>query len=99
MLITRVEHTVIKCMLLAKDQLPDHEDLVILWNLPSTLRWITSLTEHMASEDLGYTILHCVNSLAKDLIGPTIPHPTSAPAPGLAILTLPPWVEFTSSHV
>ena len=53
----------------------------------------------MALEDLGYTILHCVNSLANDLIGPTIPCPASAPAPGLAILTLPPWVEFPVSRV
>ena len=43
----------------------------------------------MASEDLGYTILHHVNSLANDLIGPTIPRPASAPAPGLSVLTLP----------
>ena len=47
----------------------------------------------MASEDLGYNILHHINSLANGLIGPTIPHPTSAPAPGLAILLLPPWVD------
>ena len=37
-LITRVKHTVVKCMLLAKDQLPDHDDLIIIHNLPSTLR-------------------------------------------------------------
>ena len=53
----------------------------------------------MASEDLDYTILHHVNSLASDLIGPTIPRPASAPTPGLATLTLPPWVEFPVSHV
>ena len=53
----------------------------------------------MASEDLGYTILHRVNSLANDLIGPTIPRPMSAPAPGLAVLTLPPQIEFPTSHV
>ena len=99
MLITRVEHAVVERMLLAEDRLPDHDDLVIIWNLPSTLGWITSLTEHMASEDLGYTILHHINSLANDLISSTIPRPTSAPAPGLAVLTLPPWVEFTLSHI
>ena len=98
-LITRVEHMVVECMLLAKDWLPDHDDLVIIWNLPSTLRRITMLTKHMALEDLGYTILHQVNSLANDLIGPTIPHPASAPALGLTALTLPPRVEFTSSHI
>ena len=53
----------------------------------------------MASEDLGYTILHHVNSLANNLIGPTIPHPASAPTPGIATLTLPPQVEFPASHV
>ena len=53
----------------------------------------------MVSEDLGYTILHRINSLANDLSAPTIPHPASAPAPGLAILTLPPQVEFPASHV
>ena len=53
----------------------------------------------MASEDPGYTILHHVNSLANDLIGPTIPRPASVPAPGLATLTLPPWVDFPMSHV
>ena len=79
-------------MLLAEDQLLDHDDLVIIWNLPSTLRQITSLTKHLASEDLGYTILHCINSLANDLIGPAIPCPALAPAPGLTILTLPPQV-------
>ena len=87
-LITRVEHTVVEHMLLAEDQLLDHDDLVIIWNLPSTLRWITSLTKCMALEDFGYTILHYVNSLANDLIGPTVPHPASAPAPGLAILVM-----------
>ena len=56
-------------MLLAEDQLPNYDDLVIIRNLPSTLGWITSFTEHMASEDLGYTILHCINSPANDLIG------------------------------
>ena len=86
-------------MLLAEDRLPDHDDLITIWNLPSVLRQITSLTEHMASEDLGYTILHHVNSLANVLISPTIPRPASAPAPGLAVLTLPPWVEFPASHV
>ena len=55
--------------------------------------------EQTASEDLGYTILHHVNSLANDLIGPTIPHPALAPTPGLATLTLPSWVEFPASHV
>ena len=74
-LITRVEHTVVKCMLLAEDRLPNHDDLVIIWNLPSTLGQITSLTEHMASEDLGYTILHHINSLANDLIGLTVGSP------------------------
>ena len=63
------------------------------------LRQITSLTEHTALEDLGYTILHRVNSLANDLIGPTIPRPASVPAPGLAVLMLPPRVEFPTSHV
>ena len=73
--------------------------LVTIRNLPSVLGWITSLTECTASEDLGYTILHCINSLANNLIGPTIPRPASAPAPGLAILTLPPQVEFPASHI
>ena len=86
-------------MLLAKDQLPDHNNLITIQNLPSVLGQITSLTECTASEDLGYTILHHVNSLANDLIGPTIPCPASAPAPGLATLTLPPQVEFPASHV
>ena len=98
-LITGVEHMVVECMLLAKDQLPNHDDLVIVWNLPSVLGKITSLTKHTALEDLGYTILHHVNSLANDLISPTIPHLASAPAPGLAVLTLPPQVEFTLSHI
>ena len=84
-----VEH-----MLLAEDRLPDHDDLITIRNLPLILGRITSLTEHTASEDLGYTILHHVNSLANDLIGPTIPRPASAPAPGLAVLTLPSRVEF-----
>ena len=53
----------------------------------------------MVSKDLAYNILHRVNSLASDLIGPSIPRPASAPAPGLAILSLLPRVEFTSSHV
>ena len=87
-LITRVKHTVVECMLLAEDRLPDHDDLVIICNLPSTLRQITSLTECTASEDLGYNILHHVNSLANNLIGPTIPCTTSAPAPGLTVLLL-----------
>ena len=86
-------------MLLAEDQLPDHDDLITIRNLPLVLGWITSLTAHMASEDLGYTILHRVNSLANDLIGPTIPCPASAPAPGLTVLMLPPWIEFPASHV
>ena len=86
-------------MLLAKDWLPDHDDLIIIQNLPSVLRQITSLTKHTASEDLGYTIFYHVNSLANDLIGPTIPHPASAPTPGLAVLMLPPRVEFASSHI
>ena len=77
-------------MLLAKDWLPDHDDLITIRNLPLVLRRITLLTECTASEDLGYTILHHVNSLANDLIGQTIPHPALAPAPGLAILMLPP---------
>ena len=92
-------YTVVKCMLLAKDWLPDHDDLIIIQNLPSTHRQITLLTECMASEDLGYNILHHVNSLANDLIRPTIPHPMSAPAPGLAVLLLPPQVEFALSHI
>ena len=86
-------------MLLAEDQLPNHDDLVTIWNLPSVLGQIASLTECTASEDLGYTILHCVNSLANDLIGLTIPRPASVPTPGLAVLMLPPWVEFPTSHV
>ena len=72
MLITRAEHTLVKRMLLAEDRLPDHDDLITIRNLPSVLGWITSLTEHTASEDLGYTILHHINSLANDLIGPTL---------------------------
>ena len=98
-LITRAEHTLVEHMLLAEDRLPDHDDLITIRNLPSVLGRITSLTEHTASEDLGYTILHWVNSLANDLIGPTIPRPASAPAPGLAVLTLPPRVEFPASHI
>ena len=86
-------------MLLAEDRLPNHDDLVTVWNLPLVLGQFTSLTERMASEDLGYTILHHVNSLANDLISPTIPHPASVPTPGLAVLTLPPRVEFPMSHV
>ena len=98
--ITFLSHCMlVKCMLLAKDWLPNHDDLVTIQNLPLVLGWITLLTKCMASEDLGYTILHHVNSLANNLIGLTIPHPASAPAPGLAILTLPPRVEFPTSHV
>ena len=52
----------------------------------------------MVSEDLAYNILHHINSLANNLIGPSIPFPALAPAPGFATLSLPPWVEFTSSH-
>ena len=98
-LITRAEHTLVECMLLAENQLPNHDDLITIRNLPSVLGRITSLTERTASEDLGYTILYCVNSLTNNLIGPTIPHPASAPAPGLAPLTLPPRVEFPASQV
>ena len=86
-------------MLLAEDQLPDQDDLITIRNLPSVLGWITSLTERTASEDLGYTILHHVNSLANDLISPTIPRPALAPAPGLAALTLPSRIEFPASHI
>ena len=86
-------------MLLAEDRLPNHNDLITIRNLPSVLGRITSLTECMPSKDLGYTILHRVNSLANDLIGPTIPCPASAPAPGLAALMLPPQVELPASHV
>ena len=50
-LITRAEHTLVKRMLLAEDQLPDHDDLITIRNLPSVLGRITSLTEHTASED------------------------------------------------
>ena len=67
-LITRVEHTIVKHMLLAKEHLPNSDDLTIICNLPSTLGQITSLTKWMASKDLAYNILHCVNSLANDLI-------------------------------
>ena len=98
-LITRAEHTLVECMLLAEDWLPDCDDLITIRNLPSVLRRITLLTEHTASEDLGYTILHHINSLANDLISLTIPHPASAPAPGLAVLILPPQVEFPASCV
>ena len=98
-LITRAEHTLVERMLLAEDWLPNHDDLITIRNLPLVLAQITLLTEHMASEDLGYAILHHVNSLANDLTGPTIPCPASAPAPGLAVLMLPPWVEFPASHV
>ena len=97
-LITRAEHTLVERMLLAEDQLPDHDDLITIRNLPSVLGRITLLTEHMASEDLGYTILHCVNSLANNLIGPTIPRPAPAPTPGLTILMLPSRIEFPASH-
>ena len=86
-------------MLLAEDRLPNHDDLVTIRNLPSVLGWITLLTECTALEDLGYTILHCVNSLANDLIGLTIPHPASVPTPGLTTLMLPTRVEFPASHV
>ena len=55
--------------------------------------------ERMVSEDLAYNILHCVNSLANNLIGPLIPHPALAPVSNLATLLLPPWVEFASSHI
>ena len=57
-LITRAEHTLIECMLLAEDRLPNHDDLITIRNLPSVLGRITLLTERTASEDLGYTILH-----------------------------------------
>ena len=53
-------------MLLAEDRLPDHDDLTTIRNLPSVLGQITSLTECTASEDLGYTILHCINSLPNE---------------------------------
>ena len=36
-LITRAEHTLVKCMLLAEDQLPDHDDLITIRNLPMIL--------------------------------------------------------------
>ena len=36
-LITRAEHTLVERMLLAKDQLPNHDDLVTIQNLPSIL--------------------------------------------------------------
>ena len=36
-LIMRVEHTMVECMLLVEDRLPDHDDLIIIRNLPSTL--------------------------------------------------------------
>ena len=52
-LITRAEHTLVEHMLLAEDRLPDHDDLITIWNLPSVLGRITSLTEHTASEDSG----------------------------------------------
>ena len=89
----------VKHMLLAEHRLPNHDDLITIQNLPSVLRQITSLTECTALEDLGYTILHCVNSLANDLMGPTIPRPALVPAPGLTVLMLPPCVEFPASHV
>ena len=37
-LITRAEHTLVEHMLLAEDQLPDHDDLITIKNLPSVLR-------------------------------------------------------------
>ena len=86
-------------MLLAEDHLPTPSDLTIIQNLPSNLSLITSCMEQMVSEDLAYNILHCVNSLTNDLIGPSIPRPASVPTPGLAMLLLPPWVKFPSSYV
>ena len=86
-------------MLLAEERLPHHDDPTVIHNLPFILRQITLLTECMASEDLGHNILHHVNSLANDLISPTIPCPALAPTPGLAVLMLPSWVEFASSHI
>ena len=97
-LINRVEQNVIERMLLAKEQLPAPGDLTIIQNLQSNLSLITSHTEQMASKDLAYNILHHVNSLTNNLISPTIPCPALAPAPGLAVLMLPPQIEFTSSH-
>ena len=44
-------------MLLAKDRLPDHDDLITIRNLPLVLRQITLLTECTALEDLGLTTL------------------------------------------
>ena len=97
-LITRAEHTLVERMLLAEDRLPDYDDLITIRNLPLVIGRITLLTERTVSEDLGYTILHRLNSLANNLIGPTIPRPPSAPAPGLAVLMLPPRIEFPASH-
>ena len=98
-LITRVEHNIIEQMLLAEEHLPTLGDLTIIRNLPSNLSLIMSCMERMVSKDLAYNILHCVNSLANNLIGPSIPRPASAPAPALAVLSLPPRVEFPSSHI
>ena len=39
-LITRVKHTVVKCMLLAKDWLPNHDDLIIICCWKSQIRWL-----------------------------------------------------------
>ena len=86
-------------MLLAEERLPTPGDLTTIRNLPTNLSLIISRTERMVSEDLAYNILHCVNSLANDLIGPSIPRPASVPTPSLAILSLLPRVEFASSNV
>ena len=44
-LITRAEHMLVERMLLAKDWLPDHDDLVTIQNLPSVLGCIALLME------------------------------------------------------
>ena len=36
-LITRAEHMLVEHMLLAEDWLPNYDDLITIWNLPSVL--------------------------------------------------------------
>ena len=86
-------------MLLAEEHLPTPGNLTTIQNLPTNLSLIISRTERMVSKDLAYNILHWVNSLANDLIRPSILRPASAPAPDPAILSLPPQVGFASSHI
>ena len=71
-------------------------DIVISTQAANPTPIITSLNafthdvDHFAAA--LYNIDGRLTALANDLISPTVPHPASAPAPGLAVLTLPPRV-------